>query len=102
MSAETSPESVPVEIEKQEDIDLQAKVRAQMSLSSAVYEYLESSDKLDAASKAMKESYCFLGEQVKPSSVVVVRITYGNYYGKHFLLTTDYEGEFKLDAVDII
>ncbi len=95
------------EVVVEEEVDpvrdeMRARIRAQVDLSSALRDFLEATDKFERVSEDLKECRQALRDKIKPSSLVVVRMSYGSFYGKHYLVTTDECGNFDIDPVDVI
>lgn len=102
MSESLSAEVIVEEPVSQADTEMRARIRAQVNLSSAVRDYLDAVDKFDSASNSLRESSKVLREQIKPNMTVVIRPTYGDRYGKHYLLKTDEICNFDVDPIEVI
>ena len=102
MSTEAIAEVVTEEPVDPERVEMQARIRYQTKLGSAVRDYMEALEKLHKARKNYDESYLAVSEIIEPSTTIVVSGGYGKHYGKHFLLTSDDHGDFEAELVEVI
>lgn len=94
MSTELSAEVVV-----EEPVDpMMVKIRAEMEMSSAVRVYVDAKERYESAIQNLNESVRDVRKIIKPNTRIVIRL----YYGKHYLLTSDDEGNFEVDPVDVI
>lgn len=101
MSQEVNQEvNQEVVIEEAVEVEdpIRVRVREQMKISSAVSEYIDAKERLERASKIFSESCNDVRDMVSPNTTLVVRVM----YGKHYLLTSDHEGNFDVNPIEVI
>lgn len=98
VKAEEVVECVPVEVPTAEPDPMEVRVREEIQFTSAVRAYVEAVDRFEAASIKYNECHQAVCSVVKPNTKVVVRL----FYGKHYLVTVDNGGGFKIEPISIL
>ena len=74
------------------------EIRSQLRISSAVRQYLNAVEKLELVSKELEKSCQAVRDVIEPDARFVLRVG----YNKHHLVTTDSDGNFNAEPIEVI
>ena len=94
--SEEVDEVVSEEVVVTEDLMME-EIRSQLRISSAVRQYLNAVEKFELVSKELENSCKAVRESIKPDAKLVLRSGY-----KHYLVTSDEEGNFYVESIEVV